>query len=224
MKYCPNCGKKIDGDSNFCDNCGNQVSDNINDKPNSNNSHKSISDIINPILARPKLLLVIIIVLIVIMGVNFIFNSNSVSNSDSNSVSNSVSNSGSNIFGGQEINVYGVNFHIPDGFTYYSLPGTSTKTESQFALYSSDGKKALAFIHIKVSDTSSAYSAEKSYTANSKMTINGKECYVNTGSSSSVFCAYDTNNGKTVQLNVPKSYKYNNKLYSYEDTLAEMIK
>ena len=32
---CPNCGEKLDGDSNFCDNCGNQVSDNINDKPNS---------------------------------------------------------------------------------------------------------------------------------------------------------------------------------------------
>lgn len=207
MKFCPNCGEKLADGSIFCDNCGNQVSDNINDKTNINKvSNKSISDIINPILERPKLLLLIIIVLIFIIGVSFLFNSNSDSNT----------------FGGQKITVNGVNFHIPEGFTSYALPGTSTETESQFALYSSDGKQAVAFIHIKVSDNISPSSQlAKTLSANDKVTINGKECYIEMGSDS-VLCAYYSGD-KAVQLNVPSSYEYNNKVISYEDTLAELI-
>ena len=207
MKFCPNCGNELDNDSVFCDNCGNSVSDNTNGKSNINKvSNKSISDIINPILERPKLLLLIIIVLIFIIGINFIFNSNSDSNN----------------LGGQEITVDGVNFHIPEGFTAYSLPGTSTKTEAQFSL--SDGKKAVAFIHIKVSDNISSSSAlAKTLATNNKVTINGKECYLERGGDS-VLCAYYDPNDKAVQLNVPYSYEYNNKVISYEDTLAEMIK
>ena len=208
MKYCPNCGEKLDGDSNFCDNCGNQVSDNINDKPNSNNSRKSISDIIDPILARPKLLLLIIIVLVVIIGVGFML----------------FSNSNSNISGGHEITVDGVNFHIPEGFKQYSLPGTSTKTESQFALYSSDGRKAVAYIHIKVSDNISPSSElAKTLSTKNKVTINGKECSLRQGGDS-VSCAYYDSNNKAVQLQVPYSYEYNGKVIYYEDTLAQMIK
>ena len=207
MKYCPNCGEKLDDDSNFCDNCGNQVSDNINDKSNINKvSNKSISDILNPILERPKLLLLIIIVLIFIIGISFIFNSNSDSNT----------------FGGQEITVNGVNFHIPEGFTYYSLPGSSTKTDADFVLRSSDGTQALAYIHIRVSD-SVAPSSEfaKRFSSHDKVTINGKECYLER-SSDSVGCNYYVGE-KGVQLSVPYSYEYNNKVISYDETLAKMI-
>lgn len=205
MKYCPNCGEKLDGDSNFCDNCGNQVSDNINDKPNSNNSRKSISDILNPILERPKLLLLIIIVLIFIMGISFIFNSNSDSNT----------------FAGQEITLDGVNFHIPEGFTYYSHPDTSKEQESLFALYSDDGKQPLEFIRIKVSDITPYRSAEK-LSANTKLTINGKECYLYCFGESDVYCAYNSND-KLVQLSVPYSYEYNNEVISYKELLAVII-
>ena len=217
MKFCPNCGEKLEDDSKFCANCGNSVSDNVNDKTNINKTNnKSISDIINPILERPKILLLIIVVLILFIGISSIFNSSSNFSSSSSS--------SSNIFGGgQDITVYGVNFHIPEGFKHYELAGNPER-ETQFSLSSPDGKRNIAYIHIKVSDTSSAYSAEKSTIANSKMTINGKDCYVNIPSNDGdVFCAYDTN-GKTVQLNVPKAYTYNNKVISYEETLAQMIK
>ena len=221
MKFCPNCGEKLEDDSKFCANCGNSVSDNINDKTIINKtSNKSISDIINPILERPKILLLIIVVLILFIGINAIFNSSS----NFSSSSDFSSSSSSNIFGGgQDITVYGVNFHIPEGFKYYELAGNPEK-ETQFSLASPDGTRKIAYIHIKVSDITSAYSAEKS-SGNSKVTINGKECYLSVphGETGIVFCAYDTN-GKTVQLNVPKSYNYNNKVISYEETLSQMIK
>lgn len=210
MKYCPNCGNKLDNDSIFCDNCGNSVLDNKNDKSNTNNiSNKSISDILNPILERPKLLLLIIIVLIFIIGIIFIFNSNSDS---------------LNTFGGQEVTVNGVNFHIPEGFESNQLVGSNSKTDADFVLRSDDGKMALAFIHIRVSDNISPSSTLAQDLSVTNEVINGKECVVRMNGDDAVFCAYYDSDDKAVQLNVPLSYEYNNKEYSYKDTLAEMIK
>lgn len=128
------------------------------------------------------------------------------------------------IFGdsGTDVTVNGVDFSILEGFKYYELAG-NPETESQFALYSDDGKQALAFIHIKVSDNISPSSElAKTLSSNNKVTINGKECYIETYGDS-VFCAYYSGD-KAVQLNVPYSYTYNNNEISYEDTLAQMIK
>ena len=213
MKFCPNCGEELDEDSNFCANCGNSLSDNVKNKSNINQViNKLFSDIINPLLKRPKLLLCIIVVLIFIIGITSIFNSGS----------NIGLNTGLNTLDGQEITVYGVNFNIPNGFRYYELVAPRDR-ESQFSLTSEDGKQK--YIHIQVTDISPGYSAQKSSMANSKITVNGKDCYIYVSYDKSyVYCAYDTSNGKTVQLNIPYSYTYNNKVVSYEELLANMIR
>lgn len=119
--------------------------------------------------------------------------------------------------GGTDVTVNGVDFSIPDGFEYYELAG-NPETETQYALYSDDGKQALAFIHIRVSEGApDTFGKQYSY----KTTINGKECYITIGNP--ILCIYQSN-GKFVQLNVPKSYTYHNQVISYEETLEQIIK
>ncbi len=43
MRYCTNCGKKIDGTSKFCSYCGASVSEPIEESPDSNNCENDIS-------------------------------------------------------------------------------------------------------------------------------------------------------------------------------------
>ena len=125
---------------------------------------------------------------------------------------------------GTDVTVNGANFHIPEGFKSYKLVGSNPETDADFSLYSDDGKEALAFIHIMVSDniSSDSYLSQKLST-NDKVIINGKECYIEP-SSDIVSCSYYYSNDKAVQLNVPHSYMYHNKEYYYNDTLAEIIK
>lgn len=100
---CPNCSEEIDNNSKFCANCGNAVPINRNNKTNINNSNNGFfQDIVNTIIKKPKLILFAIFVLIFIIGISSMFNSTSTSDSN-------------NVFG-QEVTVYGLNFHIPEGY------------------------------------------------------------------------------------------------------------
>ena len=123
---------------------------------------------------------------------------------------------------GNDITVNGVDLHIPEGFESSQLVGSNTK-DADYALMSDDGKQALAFIHIRVSDNISPSSPLAQDLSMAYEVINGKECYIES-SSDPVLCAYYYSNDKAVQLNVPLSYEYNNKVYTYKDTLNEMIK
>lgn len=130
--------------------------------------------------------------------------------------------------GGTDVTVNGVDFHIPDGFESSQLVGSNPKTDADFTLSSDDGKKALAFIHIRVSDNVSPSSEFGQYLSydNNVVTINGKECHVSdfydANGAYGIGCAYEVDN-KAVQLNVHYTAEYDKDI-SYKDVLGEIIK
>ena len=120
--------------------------------------------------------------------------------------------------GGEDITVDDVDFHMPEGFEYYELPGHKAD-EADYAIRTDDGQSE--YIHIFTS-TGRPYNFGNDYTE--KSTINGKECYINTHSIGNiVYCTYQSDD-KYIQLNVPYSYEYKNNVFSYEETLKQMIK
>lgn len=68
MKFCPNCGAKLDEDSIFCASCGNKVKNNTNSKSTFSNKN----DIFTKMLSKPKLIILIIILIIALIGVSFL--------------------------------------------------------------------------------------------------------------------------------------------------------
>lgn len=111
---CPNCGSNIGKGSKFCPNCGASVEFVKPDNPVNNNSN-SPSDVLNSILAKPKLAALILIVIVVIVAFMLV---------------GSGSDEQSSYGGGYDMEIYGVKFHIPEGFeeTYHAGPFSNGET------------------------------------------------------------------------------------------------
>lgn len=110
---CPNCGAILSEDTKFCTTCGNDVSS-IHKSKSSSSLDKSPSNILDFILSKPKLIAVIVIIFIVFLAL-IMMGGNSDGYSDN---------------GGYVTEIFGVSFHIPDGFeeSYHSGPFSSGET------------------------------------------------------------------------------------------------
>lgn len=107
---CPNCGANLEKGAKFCPNCGNSI--------NISNNSPSSSNIVDTVLSRPKLVIVALIVVIVIFAM-LIFTSNGDS-----------SNQKFSSDGGYDVEIFGVAFHIPEGFkeSYHTGPFSNGET------------------------------------------------------------------------------------------------
>ena len=146
---CPNCGAEISKDTKFCSNCGNAIEFS---KQKDSNNYNDSNSIINTILANPKLIIMAIVVILLLFGIMSIFNSGS-GNVNSN--------------GASDITVYGLNFHIPDGYVE-SDRGDLTNGETV------DLKDNGYIIEISVSADRN-FKESKYIDSKVDMTINGKQ-------------------------------------------------
>jgi hypothetical protein len=150
---CPNCGANVAKGAQFCPNCGNSLkfakeTDSTFNRPNNNSLFQ---DAINTILAKPKLIILVLVVIIVIFGIGSIFNSDGGTSSN----------------GGFDTTVYGLNFHIPEGYVESSR---SDLTNGEFADFKDDGY----IIEISVSGDRN-FKESKYIDSKVDMTINNKQ-------------------------------------------------
>ena len=141
---CPNCGADVENEAKFCRNCGKHII------KNSNNGF-NFQKIVNLLLENPKLILAVIAVIIVVVGVS------------------SILSSGGDTTGGNGVydtEVYGINFHIPEG---YIESDRGQYTNGEYA----DFKKGGAIIEISVS-TDSYFKESKYIDSKFSKTVNGK--------------------------------------------------
>lgn len=66
--FCPNCGNKIDNDSEFCSNCGEKIK-NQSQQPKDNTNTNTNNNFINNILSNPKLIILPIIVIVLLISI-----------------------------------------------------------------------------------------------------------------------------------------------------------
>ena len=112
---CSNCGADVKNNSNFCPECGNNVSSKNNASKKSSDLDSSLSNILDFISSKPKLLGIVLIVLVVLIALMMMGNG---------------SNQGYSDDGGYIMDVFGVSFHIPEGFeeSYHAGPFSSGET------------------------------------------------------------------------------------------------
>ncbi len=64
MKFCPNCGNKLDDGSDFCSNCGNKINN-----TSSNESKQTKFEAPNSLMSKPKVIIIAIAVIIVLAAI-----------------------------------------------------------------------------------------------------------------------------------------------------------
>ena len=111
MKFCPDCGAKLDDGVIYCPNCGNNLGGKKSNVDSSSKSGLDALKIIETILSKPKLIVVIVVVLLVV-GL-MVFGSNGGESNQEYSKDNSYQKA-----------IGGIIFNIPDGFeeSYHSGP------------------------------------------------------------------------------------------------------
>lgn len=114
MPFCNKCGEELDSDEEFCHNCGAKSKNYKGTDKTTKTANKS--NLIDTIIAKPKLLLLLIVAIIVVGGIIALTSNNS--SSDGNYV------------GENEVVIYGIPFNIPNGFeeSYHSGPSNYGET------------------------------------------------------------------------------------------------
>lgn len=190
---CPNCGASLNNNSNFCTKCGNRIENNT--KVNNAGNSSAVSDIVNTLLSKPKLIILILIVLVV-AGVIF-------------SGFGGSSDSGYSKNGGYDMDVFGLSFHIPEGFeeSYHSGPFNDGETVD----FKSDDYDDL---EIDVSTDRSLNLNSNYITAKLTKTIAGKEGTV---------AFYDSNRVSFYYFEGDCRVKLNTNSPEYEELFASVI-
>ena len=169
---CHNCGADLDNNAKFCSNCGNSIDFNKQakskiDTPPKNNNF-DVSNILNIFLKNPKLILAVIVFIIVIFGISSIFTSGG---------------------GSQDTTVYGLDFHIPNG---YVESDRADLTNGEVITLKGDGGYT-----IEISVRANEYFKESKY-VDSKLskTINNKQgtVYIYKPATNMAFVYYDQGN------------------------------
>ena len=174
---CPNCGVDLSKNVKFCPNCGNsldfskQIKSTTIDKTQNNNTF-DVTGILNLFSQNPKLILLSIVVIIAIFAICSIF----------------ISGDGTNANGGYDTTVYGVNFHVPEG---YVESDRSDLTSGETITLEGDGST------IEISVRANEHFKESKY-IDSKFskTINNKEgtVYTYKPATNMAFVYYDQEN------------------------------
>lgn len=173
---CPNCSANVENGAQFCPNCGNTlkvVKENDSTFKNPNNN-SPFQDAINAILAKPKLIIVGIVVIILIFAAGSIFNSDGGASSN----------------GGFDTTVYGLNFHIPEGYVESSR---ADFTNGEYADFNDDGY----IIEISVSEDRN-FKESKYIDSKVDMTINNKHGTLYQYSANRVAFVYQDNGNLVV--------------------------
>lgn len=113
---CPNCGADLDKNTKFCPKCGNAIISPMDNNLKGNSSNFDFREVINMILKKPKLLAIVGVALILILAFAV--------------MTGGESNQGYSSNGGYITEIFGLSFHIPEGFeeSYHSGPFSSGET------------------------------------------------------------------------------------------------